>query len=101
VVSPMSLHDATHFEIAQLGSGPGGLCRIELRQGDAIPAGIGRSGEMNRPKIKQRFPQNRHAQLGAPTAIRTAWSAYALFLSYFDLFIDHLPGEAIDCTVHQ
>jgi hypothetical protein len=56
---------------------------------------------MNGPRIKQRFPQNRHAQLGAPTAIRTAWSAYALFLSYFDLFIDHLPGEAIDCTVHQ
>ena len=24
----------------------------------------------------------------------------ALFLNYFDLFIDHLPGELIDCNVH-
>ena len=24
----------------------------------------------------------------------------ALFLNYFDLFIDHLPGEAIDRNVH-
>jgi len=23
-----------------------------------------------------------------------------LFLNYFDLFIDHLPGELIDCNVH-
>ena len=35
-----------------------------------------------------------------PTAIRTAWSARALFLNYFDLFIDHLTGELVDRNMH-
>jgi hypothetical protein len=55
---------------------------------------------MDEPEHPATVSLNRHAQLGAPAAITTAWSAYVLFLNYFDLFIDHLPGEAIDCNVH-
>jgi hypothetical protein len=80
-------------------SGLAGLGGIELRQGSPTLQGPG--GTNGQPEQPATVSLKRHAQLGAPTAIRTAWSAYALFLNYFDLFIDHLPGEAIDCIVRS
>jgi len=44
------------------------------------PNGLAATAEWASPNTQRRFPENRHARLGAPTAIRTAWSSYPLFL---------------------
>jgi len=37
----------------------------------------------------------------SPTTRQNRQVRWALFVYYFNLFIDHLAGEAIDCSVHQ